>query len=61
MGRNSIQKFIDGFDVDSKAYFVIALVATLVVAGMLMINSKLEQRNNIVCLQTESSEIKVQQ
>ncbi|MCG6187253.1 hypothetical protein [Maribellus maritimus] len=61
MGRNSIQKFIDGFDVDSKAYFVITLVATLAVAGMLMINSRLEQSNNIICLQTESVEMKVQQ
>ena len=59
MGRDSIQKFLDEFDVDSKIYLVLVFITIVFVAAIMLINNELTYGSYAENLQVEKTVVVV--
>ena len=57
MGRDSIQKFLDEFDIHSKIYLVLVFISILFIAAIMLINNEIKYDSYVNNLQAEKTEV----
>ncbi len=57
MGRDSIQKFLDELNINSRVYFIMVFISMVLIIGILLVNYKLKQGNKINKLIGQTSEL----
>lgn len=62
MGRDSIQKFLDEFDINSKIYVLLVFISVLFIAAIMLINNEMKYDSYVDNLQAaEKTEVVVPQ
>lgn len=57
MGRDSIQKFLDEFDINSNIYLVLVFISVVFIAAIMLINNEMKYDSYVDSLQAEKTEI----
>ena len=61
MGRDSIQKFVDEFDINSKLYVVLVFISVLFIAAIMLINNEIKYDSYVDNLKVEKTEVAIHQ
>ncbi len=57
MGKRSIQRFIDGMDINSNIYLVMLFISFFLIIAMLFVNDKLKHDNIANNIEGQRSEL----